>query len=439
MKSNRAGFNLTEAVVGTGILLMFVLALYGLMVGALAIMNDDQNRSAALGIARKKIELIKNLPYDSVGTVGGVPAGDLLQTETEVLNNVTYTIKTNIQYVDDDFDDVAPTDTLNTDYKKVRIRVTWSQGNSDNPVILVTNIVPTTIESNATGGTIWIEVFDPTTSPVEPIANADVTIEAPTLSPPISTTGETDSDGRFILPGVPPGTEAYEVTVTKQNYSTDQTYDRDAVTNPNPDPPHLNVVAGEITQEYFEISRQVNSLAIHMRSVDNGEPHPDIPFRLHGELTKGTDGNGQPIYSYDETLTTNPGGNAQLHDLAADSYTVLIDEASVGYVIAGYDHVLPYPAAAQSTETITIDLDDYFPYTALINVRDTNNDPIANASVHLTLASTYDTTIVTDTNGQAFFTPLTADTYTLTITATNYTTYNGSVIVNGNEEQIDVL
>ncbi|MBI4407830.1 MAG: carboxypeptidase regulatory-like domain-containing protein [Candidatus Kerfeldbacteria bacterium] len=439
MKSNRSGFNLVEAVVGTGILLMFVLALYGLMVGALAIVNDDQNRSAALGIARKKIELIKNLPYDSVGTVGGVPAGDLLQTETEVLNNVTYTIKTNIQYVDDEFDDVAPTDTLNTDYKKVRIRVTWSQGNSDNPVILVTNIVPTTIESNATGGTIWIEVFDPTTSPLEPVANADVTIEAPTLIPPISTTGETDSDGRFILPGVPAGVEAYEVTVTKTNYSTDQTYDRDALLNPNPDPPHLNVVDGEITQEYFEISRQVNLLAIHLRSVDTGEPHPDIPFRLHGELTKGTDGNGQPIYSYDEILTTNAGGNAELHDLPADSYSVLIDEASVGYVIAGYDHILPYPAAALSSETIIVDLDDYVPYTALINVRDSNNVPIADASVKLMIASVYNTTINTDVNGQAFFTPLSADTYELTITAAGYTTYTGTVIVNGNEEQIHVL
>src|SRR3989338_5026738 len=162
MKSNRPGFNLTEAVVATAILLLFALSLYGLMVGALKMINDDQNRSVALGIARKKIELIKNLPYDSVGTVGGVPSGTIEQSETEELNNVTYTINTNIKYVDDDFDDLAPTDTLNTDYKKVRVRVSWSQGDIDNPVVLVTNIVPATIESTSSGGTLWIEVFDPT-------------------------------------------------------------------------------------------------------------------------------------------------------------------------------------------------------------------------------------------------------------------------------------
>lgn len=437
MKYNRRGFNLVEAVVGTAILLMFALSLYGLMTGALNLINDDQNRTVALGIARKKIELIKNLPYDSVGTVGGIPAGTLLQSETEILNNVTYTINSNIKYVDDNFDDLAPSDTLNTDYKKVRVRVTWQQGNVDNPVVLVTNIVPTTIESTSGGGTLWIEVFDPSSDPIEPVRDATVSIEAPTVSPPVSTTGETDENGRLILPGMPPGIEAYAVIVSKQNYSTDQTYDNDE-NNPNPDPPHLNVVAGEVTQEYFEISRLVNNLAIHLRRYDDNS-HVVIPFQIHGEQTKGTDLSGQPIYVYDETLTPNDGGNAELHDMPADSYIILIDSLVTGYVLAGYDHILPYPAAPLSSETITIYLDDYVPYTALLNVRDSNNQPIANATVQLVLPPQYNTTLITNTNGQVFFTPLIADTYNLTITATGYTTYTGTVIVNGNEEQNFVL
>lgn len=432
MKSNRPGFNLVEAVVALAILLLFALSLYGLMVGALKMINDDQNRTVALGIARKKIELIKNLPYDSVGTVGGVPLGTIEPSETEELNNVTYTISTNIKYVDDDFDELAPTDALNTDYKKVRVRVSWNQGETENPVVLVTNIVPTAIESSVGGGTLWIEVFDPTSNPIEPVRDATVSIEAPTVSPPVSTTGETDENGRLILPGMTPGIEAYEIVVTKNNYSSDQTYDRDE-TNPNPDPPHLNVVAGEVTQEYFEISRLVNLLGIHLRRRDDNT-HVVIPFQIHGDQTQGTDTSGQPIYVYDETLTPNEGGNAELHDMPADSYTILIDALETGYVLAGYDHVLPYAAAPLSSETITIYVDDYATYTALLNVRDSNNVPIPNASVQLD-----DAILITDTNGQVFFSPLTATTYTLTITATGYTTYNGTVIVNGNEEQTFVL
>lgn len=399
--------------------------------------NDDQNRTVALGIARKKIELIKNLPYDSVGTVGGIPSGTIEQSETEDLNNVTYTINTNIKYVDDDYDDIAPTDTLNTDYKKVRVRVTWDQGDTDNPVVLVTNIVPTAIESDTTGGTLWIEVFDPSSDPIESVRDAAVSIEAPTVSPPVSTTGETDENGRLILPGMPAGVEAYAIVVSKNNYNSDQTYDQDDE-NPNPDPPHLNVVAGEVTQEYFEISRLVNLLGIHLRRYDD-DSHVVISFQLHGEKTKGTDTSGQPIYVYDETITPNDGGNAELTDLAADNYTILIDSLETDYVLAGYDHVLPYAAEPLSSETITIYLDDYVPYTALLNVRDSNNEPIPNASVQLVLSLDYDTTLTTDDNGQVFFTPLTADTYTLTITATEYTTYTGTVIVNGNEEQTFVL
>ncbi len=436
MSNPKAGFNLVEAIVGLAIVSMFIFAIYGLLVGTLNIINDDQNRTIALGIARKRLELIKNLPYDSVGTDGGVPSGAILQTDTEVLNNVTYTIATNIQYVDDTFDDIAPTDALNTDYKKVRVRVSWSQGETDNPVVLVTNIVPTTIESNATGGTLWIEVFDPTVDPVSPVKNATVSIVAPSLG--INTTGETDEDGRFILPGVPPAVEAYQVTVTKSNYSSDQTYDRDPVTNPNPTPAHLNVVAGEVTQEYFEISKKVNLLGIQLRHYDTAD-HLVLPFRIHGEKTIGTDTSGLPIYEYDETVTPNSGGNAELHDLKADSYSILFDEPTLGYVLAGSDYRLPYAASAQSSTNMTVLLDDYAPYTALLTIVDSGGSVIPNATVRLNLSNSFDSTLTTNTSGQVFFNPAIAGTLNITITITGYTTYTGTLNINGNEQQTFTL
>lgn len=434
--STQRGFSLVEALVGLAIVSLLVFAIYGLLVGTLGIINDDQNRTVALGIARKRLELVKNLPYDNVGTAGGVPSGTIEQTATEILNNVTYTITTNIQYVDDEFDGLAPTDTLNTDYKKVRVRVTWNQGETDNPVVLVTNIVPTTIESTNTGGTLWIEVFDPTEDPVAAIKNATVHIVAPSLG--IDTTGETDDDGRFILPGVPPAVEAYQVTVTKNNYTSDQTYDRDPVNNPNPNPPHLNVVAGEITQEYFEISRSVNLLGIQLRHYGT-EDHLVLPFRIHGSKTIGTDTNGLPIYAYDETVTPNSGGNAELHGLTADSYSISFDEAAIGYVLAGSDYRLPYAAAAQSSVNMVLDLDDYAPYTALITVVNSSGEVIPNASIQLVASGVYNQTINTNTAGQAFFNPLVVGTLNITITATGYTTYTGTLNVNGNEQQTFTL
>lgn len=441
-KFYKDGFNLIEVVVGLALFLLVAVALFSLMTSGLKIVNTDQHRTTALGIARKRMEHVKNLPYDDVGTVGGVPSGDLEQTLTEVWNNVTFTVTTGIRYIDDEFDDLAPDDTVNTDYKKVRIKVEWEPEGTENPVILVTNIVPTQIESTATGGTLWIEVYDPTTDPIESIKNATVTIEAPTVSPAVSVSEKTDEDGRFILPGVPEGIEAYEVTVTKSSYSTDQTYDRDALTNPNPNPPHLNVIAGEVTTEYFEISKKVNLLGIHLREYKEGGEDDDgapvvVEFRVHGEKTIGTDVDGLPIYKYDETQTPNSSGNVELHDLETDSYSIIFDEEAIGYVVAGHDQLLPYAAAPQSSETIKIYLATYEPYTALLTVTDpTGEEVIDNASVQLVdAASGYDTTKATTSYGQAFFDGLTAGTYTVTVTTEDYSTFTGSLIVNGNEQQ----
>ncbi len=432
-KSN-GGVSLIEFIVGLGIFMVIAVALYALLNSGLRLLTDDQNRSAALGVARQRLEQIKNLPYDDVGTIGGVPSGNLQPTETETLNNVAYEVTTDIRYYDDSFDALAPTDTVNTDYKKVVITVRWGATGSARPVQLSTNIVPTQLESTTGGGTLWIEVYDPTTDPIMPLKNATVSITAPTVVPPISTSGVTDGDGRYILPGLPPGIEAYHVIVTKPSYSTAQTYTRDPETNPNPTPPDLNVIAGEVTTEYFEISQEINLLGVHLRHWQNNS-HIDVPFRLHGEAIAGTDTNGLPIYQYDQIIGPNPGGNAEIKELPSDTYSILFDEADVGYVVAGHDHPLPYTAAPQSSETITIFLADYQPFTALLTITNQANEIVTGAAVQLIHQPTsYDTTVTTSEYGQAFFQELTGATYDVTITAAGYVTYNGTIIVNGNEQ-----
>lgn len=427
-KSSQAGVTVIELLVGLAIFLIVGVAIFSLLQSSLKVVNADQNRSTALAIARKKLEIIKNLPYDSVGLVGGIPSGTITSIDNESLNHINYTVSTDIRYVDDSFDDVAPTDTLNTDYKRVSILVTWDQAPNGAPVELVTNIVPTGIETTATGGTLWIEVYDPTTDPITHLKNATVTITAPSLS--ISITGNTDSDGRYIVPGMPPATEAYHVVVTKPvYYGIDQTYTRDATTNPNPNPADLSIASGEVTTEYFQISQKVNLLSVHEQRADNHN-NVDVPFQVHGAKTIGTDGEGLPIYKYNETITPNNGGNAQLQELESDTYTFLFDEATIDYVVAGYDHILPYAAQPQSSENITFDLADYEPYTALFTITDATGVPIDAATV--TLGTT---TLTTDINGQAFFSGLISTTYTLTVSKSSYTTYTGTAIVNGNEQQ----
>ena len=80
-------------------------------------------RNVARELAAQKIEYARNLPYDSIGTVGGIPAGTLVQTENVPINGQEYKVSTEVVYVDDPFDGVAPTDIVPNDYKRVRIDV----------------------------------------------------------------------------------------------------------------------------------------------------------------------------------------------------------------------------------------------------------------------------------------------------------------------------
>jgi hypothetical protein len=74
-------------------------------------------------LAQEKIEVVRNMPYENIGTVGGIPPGVLPQTETVTINNLAFEIKTTIVYIDDPFDGLSPDDLLPTDYKRVSIEI----------------------------------------------------------------------------------------------------------------------------------------------------------------------------------------------------------------------------------------------------------------------------------------------------------------------------
>ena len=315
------------------------------------------------------------------------------------------------------------------------------------------------------------------------VVDAVVSIDASSVNPPVSDSGTTDTEGRYILTGLPAGTEVYEILVTKDGYSSAQTYDRDIVSNPNPNPAHLSVFDGTTTTEFFEISPLANNLTIRTQtdsskvtlchhtgggnpttvrvSVNAVDTHLDthgdflgpcigewdetgdplsIDFRLHGEKTIGTDSAGLPIYKYDANLTSDADGNYSIDNIEADSYDIIIDEVTTGYVVTGYSEQLPYSVLPASTQTITMDLADYEPYTALITVTDATHTIISDATVRLyTDDLSYDTTQVSYQYGQVFFAALDAQTYTIEISGTGYDTFSSFIEVDGNENQTVTL
>jgi len=249
---NKSGFTLIEVLIGIVILAIMLMSLYSLINFTLKTIWEAKAKITATQLANQKIELAHNLDYDDVGTIGGVPSGLIQATEIVSRNNIEYTVQTQIIYIDDPFDGTLggdPDDLLNTDYKKIRVEVSWDYRLQNKPVLLISNIVPIGLESSVGGGTLKILVYN---ALGEPVPQANVSVINSLTDPVININTQTDDQGYLILPGSPESTESYEIIITKTGYSTDQTRDT-TVELPSPEKPHASVFENQTTNISFSI------------------------------------------------------------------------------------------------------------------------------------------------------------------------------------------
>ena len=199
----KTGFTLIELLIATFVIGTALTGIFGLFLLSLRLAQESERRLVAIALANERMEKVRNLPYVDVGTSGGVPSGSIVQEEVVVRNNVSYTVKTDIRYVDDIFDGVtgggagggclavahepagqpencqdlcvgsssvnahiqhgdslgdcaggsSGVDVLNTDYKQVRVEVSWPSPNSPKPILLITKITPEGVEGGELFGT----------------------------------------------------------------------------------------------------------------------------------------------------------------------------------------------------------------------------------------------------------------------------------------------
>ncbi|MCR4330578.1 MAG: carboxypeptidase-like regulatory domain-containing protein [Patescibacteria group bacterium] len=248
----RAGLSLIDVIVGVSLMVLVFVSIFGVFRLSTEVIANSKARIGALALVNEQAEYIRSLSYDDVGTVAGIPSGNIPQIETITLNDVEYIRRILVQYVDEikDGEGAADENGITADYKRAKIEVKWTIRQQEKSIILVTNVVPKGIESLAGGGTLIINVFDALGAVVE---GANVHIENNSLIPAVSVDISTNSDGKVLFPGSPSGNN-YEITVTKTGYSNAQTYDADAG-NPNPNPGHLSVIAGETTSVSFQIDK----------------------------------------------------------------------------------------------------------------------------------------------------------------------------------------
>lgn len=242
--------SLVDVLVGSALVLIIFVGLTGLLRATLLISGVAKAKAGATAIADNQIEYLRSLDYDAVGTVGGIPAGVALATSSQVLNGITYNVRTLVEYVDDAADGfgAADTNTITTDYKRIKVVVTYVVRGTAREVNVISNYAPPSIETTTNGGTLKIAVVSAAGTAVP---GATVYIVNASTSPTVSFTTFSDATGLVQLPGAPTSTE-YRINVSKTGYSSAQTYARDS-TNQNPAPGYLTVVKNITTTGTFAI------------------------------------------------------------------------------------------------------------------------------------------------------------------------------------------
>lgn len=238
LPNSTTGMTLIEVVVGTSMILIVFLAIFAAFQISIDLVFSTKAATGANALLNERLEYIRGLSYDSVGTVNGIPNGPIPQVEQKVLNGITYTLSTLVQYVDDPVDgsDALDTNGVTADYKNVKVSADWVIREKPRSTFAVTRIAPKGMETLAAGGTLRVNVFNTLAAPV---SGATVRI-VHTSSPTIDVSIDTGSAGSVAFPGTPPAS-GYQVTVTKTGYSSAQTYTA-TVANPNPNPGHVTVV-----------------------------------------------------------------------------------------------------------------------------------------------------------------------------------------------------
>jgi hypothetical protein len=163
---NFFGITFVDIIIGTALVSIVFLGIFGLFRLISRTIWISKVKITATAIANRQIEIARNLPYGSVGIIGGSPTfpEGLLESSTSTLhNNINYTIETKVKYVIDPADgiDASEGDECPNDYKKVEVKVSWT-GRYPGEITFTTDIVPENLaqECENIGGILFVSVFD---------------------------------------------------------------------------------------------------------------------------------------------------------------------------------------------------------------------------------------------------------------------------------------
>jgi hypothetical protein len=439
MKSKKIynhGFSILEVVAAIFIFSIVSITIYGSFSSGLNSVAQSKHRVAATELANEKMEIIRNMPYVDVGTVGGVPDGILLQEETVWKSNQKFNVRITAIYVDDALDGVAggdPDDEISKDYKEARVEVTWAGIDWGRGVVLVSRFVPNGVESESGGGTFVLNVIDSTGQGIPGFETHIVNTET---DPEVNMTTETDSTGSILLAGMPEGDRNYEISVSKDSYESVSTVPPYPDTAYDPTDTHGSVEEGGLSSKTI-ISDQTGTITITSEDL-NSNLIPNMNFHLEGGRIIGTtrDVPSQTVFNYDQDTATDGSGSLILENMSPGNYTVDFSEA--GYTLIGTEAPLLHFSLApgQNLGVTLLVVNNSVNSLIASVVNPITLEPVSGANVRVYNGTDFDQTLTTGDSGRVYFPPnleepVTMDStpYNIEVTADGYASYSDTVDV----------
>lgn len=364
------GFTLVELLIGMLLLGMIAISAFTLFSTLIRSTVIIKRKAIASTLATTQMEYLRSLPYNSLAIAGGpiYSTSYLPATKTTVLNNITYTTTTTVEYVDDAYDGCgsyptqalkqtycrnypppsgAPaTDTNPQDYKIAHVKVT-----DQNSLILAevdSQISARVAETASTTGALFVKILDQNGNP---LSGATAQVSNTTTTPVINLSDTTDSNGVAIFYGLPPDTTGYDyvVTGTKANYSTLFTIAPSGSLVPTYQSQRILTQASSFVTLTLK-QQGTNSLVIEATDT-GGSPINNLKVYVKGGYKKYT-ATSDTTYYFDNMTpadtrpTTDSSGLAALTNLVPGNYIFCSETAGTNCRVGNTNYyvaaVLPY-------------------------------------------------------------------------------------------------
>ncbi|MFA7314571.1 MAG: prepilin-type N-terminal cleavage/methylation domain-containing protein [Candidatus Magasanikbacteria bacterium] len=372
---NKKAFSLLEAIISIAIFAIFASAIYTGIQYVYKVIYISRVQIIETDILNEQIEIIRNMDFLDIGIVSSTPVGILTRNTLITRDKIDFLIIRSIRNIDDPSDGTIDTgtDVNANDYRLVFLEVQCTSCIQANPLTFSTYVSDSFPEDTSNSGALFVNVKDSNNNPVQG-ATVHVYSNDPEIN--INMDDTTDNDGILRIYNLQTCYKCYEITVTKNNLTTDKTYAISDFASSTPINEHITINAQQVSNSYFQIDTPTQ---VVLKTLDvNCIPVTGVDFGISGGGLIASD---VDVPYFQDNFTTDVNGEYNFTNLHWGDYAFTVNN----YNYIGSVPAQPINILANSSKNINLMVASSTTSSFSMLVLDGDTQlPISNAKVTLT-------------------------------------------------------